>query len=320
MGHSLHRTLLAALPASLAAALLAGCTSPPVGRSGAGADGAGPGRPAAVEIPKITTAVIDPVPVEAYLLTEEQWTELGRAESVLRVRCMKRFGITYDEPMPTSGPTGQRISQYRYGKLDPSQTAVHGYENPGAHSSGTESDAEMRAAKEQRTEVGPRERMVLQGTDKPGEKTGKGGQDFNGRTVPEGGCIGEAQQTLGNYGDVEIANDVNLDSFGRSLRDERVLAVFAKWSRCMERKGYHYRTPVDASSDKKWSGEKASPEEKTVATTDAVCKMENNVAGVWYAVDVAYQKQAIERHAEELDQVRKSIEAQLKVAGEVLKD
>lgn len=113
---------------------------------------------------------------------------------------------------------------------------------------------------------------------------------------------------------------MNLGSFGKSLQDGRVHAVFAKWSRCMAESGYHYENPMDASEDEKWRGETASAEEKTVATADAHCKIKNNVAGVWYAVDVAYQKQAIEEHAEELDQVRKAIAGQLKTAADVLGD
>ncbi|MGW5780447.1 hypothetical protein [Streptomyces sp. NPDC003863] len=312
------RTFSAVLPVSLAAALLAGCGSPADGRTGAGAAGVpAADAPAAVAVPKITTAVIDPVPVESYLLTEEQWGKLGRAESVLRVRCMKRFGITYEEPMPAASST-QTVSQYRYGKLDPAKTAVLGYKSAEAASSGALADAEMKAAKERQMRITGSERMVLLGTANPTEKTGAGGQDFHGRKVPQGGCVGEAQRRLGNYGDAQVANDVNLDSFGRSLQDGRVRAVFAKWSRCMEKKGYHYKTPIEASDDKRWQGERASAEEKKVATVDAECKIENNVAGIWYAVDVAYQKQAIEAHAEELDQVRKDIAGQVKAASEVL--
>ncbi|MEU8674636.1 hypothetical protein [Streptomyces sp. NPDC048560] len=316
MGTSLSRTFSAALTASLAAALLAGCGSLSGGRSAKATDV--PATPA--EISEITTAVIEPVPVEAYLLTEEQWTMLGRAEHALRVRCMERFGFPYEEPLPVGEPSGQTISQYRYGKLDPAKTAVHGYRMPGAPSSAGGTDAGATTAKERRKKPTAAERMVLSGTADLTAKSGRGGQNVNGGTVPDGGCVGEAQRKLGDYGDAQIANDVNLGSFGKSLQDGRVIAVFAKWSRCMAESGYHYQTPMEASEDEKWLGETASAEEKTVATADALCKIKNNVAGVWYAVDVAYQKQAIEEHAEELDQVRKGIDGQLKAAAEVLGD
>lgn len=309
MGTSLSRTFPVALAASLAAALLAGCGSPPEGGTAKGADVP---APAPAGIPKITTAVIDPVPVEAYLLTEAQWTTLGKAESALRVRCMERFGFAYEEPLPVGESSGQTISQYRYGKLDPAKTAVHGYRMPPAPSSSS--------SEEVRKKPTAAERVVLSGTADLTAKSGKGGQKINGETVPDGGCVGEAQRKLGDYGDAQVANDVNLGSFGKSLQDGRVHAVFAKWSRCMAESGYHYENPMDASEDEKWRGETASVEEKTVATADAHCKIKNNVAGVWYAVDVAYQKQAIEEHAEELDQVRKAIAGQLKTAADVLGD
>ncbi len=308
MGTSLSRTFPVALTASLAAALLAGCGSPSEGGAAKATD-----VPAApVGTPKITTAVIEPVPVEAYLLTEEQWATLGKAESALRVRCMERFGFAYEEPLPVGESSGQTISQYRYGKLDPAKTAVHGYRMPPAPSSSSSGEVRKKPT--------ATERMVLSGTADLTAKSGRGGQEVNGETVPDGGCVGEAQRKLGDYGDAQIANDVNLGSFGKSLQDGRVLAVFAKWSRCMAESGYHYKTPMGASEDEKWRGGTASAEEKTVATADAHCKIRNNVAGVWYAVDVAYQKQAIEERAEELDQVRKAIAGQLKAAADVLGD
>ncbi|MFE5591744.1 hypothetical protein [Streptomyces sp. NPDC056549] len=310
MGTSLPRALSAALPVALAAVLLAGCGSP-----SAGTAGEEPEIPAAAGIPTITTAVTDPVPVEAYLLSEAQWNRLGRAEYALRAQCMERFGFGYDDPMLAADPTGQTVSQYRYGKLDPAKTAVYGYRMPAPRAS----DSGTKTAKEGIRKISANERMILTGTADPTQKSGKGGQDVKGRTVPEGGCIGEAQEKLGHYGDSEVANDVNLDSFGKSLQDRRVLEAFAKWSRCMAESGYRYRTPIEASDDKRWMTETVSPEERTVATADARCKIRNNVTGVWYAVDVAYQKQAIEAHAEELGQVRKDIEGQLRTAAEVLR-
>ncbi|MEV6245901.1 hypothetical protein AB0M38_06805 [Streptomyces sp. NPDC051742] len=309
MGTSLSRTFPAVLAAPLAAALLAGCGGPSEGGVVKATDV--PAAPA--RIPKITTAVIEPVPVEAYLLTEEQWTTLGKAEHALRVRCMERFGFAYEEPLPVGEASGQTISQYRYGKLDPAKTAVHGYRMPPAPSSSSSSG-------EGRKKPTAAERVVLSGTADLTAKSGKGGQKVNGGTVPDGGCVGEAQRKLGDYGDAQVADDVNLGSFGKSLKDGRVHAVFAKWSRCMAESGYRYENPMDASEDEKWRTETPSAEEKTVATVDAHCKIKNNVAGVWYAVDVAYQKQAIEEHAEELDQVRKAIAGQLKTAADVLGD
>ncbi|MFJ7955307.1 hypothetical protein ACIQ62_03315 [Streptomyces sp. NPDC096319] len=309
MGTSLPRALSAALPVSLAAVLLTGC-----GGSSAGTAGEGPGIPAAVEIPRLTTTVTEPVPVEAYLLSEAQWNRLGKAEYALRARCMKRFGFPYEDPMLVADPSGQTISQYRYGKLDPAKTAVHGYRTPAPASS----EAGTRASKDRIRKISANERMILTGTADLTAKSGKGGQNIKGQTVPEGGCVGEARKRLGDYGDARIADDVNLDSFGKSLQDQRVLAAFAKWSRCMAESGYHYRTPIEASDDKRWMTGAVSPEERTVATADARCKIANNVTGVWYAVDVAYQKQAIEAHAEELAQVRRDIEGQLRTAAEVL--
>lgn len=318
MGISARNSISIAFPFAIAALLLTGCEKPSPGGAGTDSGSGQHGVPPLGEVPKITTVVLAPVPVEGYLLTEEEWVELGKAESILRVQCMKRFGISYEEGAPISVKTAPGISQYRYGKLDPSVTAVYGYKNPGYRPSGPEADAAMRAVKEQYMKIGAKERMVLFGTESRAEKFGEGGQNYNRQTVPKGGCVGEAQRRLGSFGDAQVANDVNLDSFGKSVQDARVLTVFAKWSRCMEEQGYRYRTPIEASDDKRWLGGKASGQEKAVATADAKCKIKHNVAGVWYAVDVAYQKQAIEAHAEDLHHVRKAIDEQLKIAAEVL--
>ncbi|MFE7127725.1 hypothetical protein [Streptomyces sp. NPDC057617] len=322
----------AALVLALAFAALTGCSRNAPG-PGSG-DAGGPTAQAVLgdlDIPEITIRVEKPVPIEGYLLSDEQWRRLGAAEEVLRQRCMRRFGLSYEifQPRQQDGPA-QTLSEFRYGVLDPGYAAEYGYRTPAAREQAS-------AEKQSGAGVGAQdtvplmskdEKLVLLGGTDPakiarGEAQG-GGQDFKGQKVPKGGCVGEARERLGGgdpagAGDSQLANDINLNSFSRSLEDKRVQDVFAKWSACMKKKGYAYPTPIEASNDKRWAASPGSAEERAVATLDAKCKMENNVTGVWYAVDVAYQDQGIDQNAGELDAVEKGIDERMKLAADVMR-
>lgn len=45
--------------------------------------------------------------------------------------------------------------------------------------------------------------------------------------------------------------------------------------------------------------------------------IKNNVAGVWFAVESAYQKRDIEANFEKLEEVRKAIDTSIRVAEEI---
>lgn len=76
-------------------------------------------------------------------------------------------------------------------------------------------------------------------------------------------------------------------------------AAFAAWSDCMTAAGYSYAGPWDASDDQ-WLSDVVTDQERLVATADVTCKHETNLAGIWSAVDAAYQERLIEQHAEAL--------------------
>lgn len=304
----------AAISTALAAAVVTGCSDSSAEKTGSAAAA---GDLKVGTIPKITTRVDKPVPVEAYLLSDDQWEQLGKAENTLRERCMKRFGIQYTVPSLPVQTTHHSITQYRYGTLDPAANARNGYEIPGTHTSAEDVDKVKRSSAQSNAELSTAQRGVLYGTEDPSVKTGPGGQDYNGQKVPAGGCITEAKKELGNYQDAPVAVDANIDSFKKSTEDSRVRAAFAKWSACMKAKGYDYRTPMQASGDDKWNGSKVTAEEKAVAATDATCMEKYNVAGIWNAVDVALQNRAIEQKAQQLDQVKKDIQHDLKLAAQV---
>jgi len=168
-------------------------------------------------------------------------------------------------------------------------------------------------------------RTALFGTNDPTQKFGQGSQTINGQVVPEHGCIGEAKKEISgdinNTGDSPVAQDALGYSLNRSMQDPRVVGVFAKWSACMKQSGYDYATPITASDDPRWSQtDMPTQAEIQTAVTDQQCRAQENVVGVWYAVDSAYETQAIEAKAETMSEAKRNIQVQLKNAARVLAD
>ncbi|MDR3083844.1 MAG: hypothetical protein LBV60_23505 [Streptomyces sp.] len=311
---------LAVLGSAVALVAMVGCSSSSGSDDSGGSGGTGKAgsAPEVASTPKLTSTTDQSMPVEAYLLSMDQQEQMNNAVVALRRQCMQRFGLTYQYQPIQGNFQPKSITQFRYGVTDADAVAVHGYKPAGS---------EKEVVKPTPQKESPATTMVLTGTTdphvKPGSAAAKGGQDYNGQKVPAGGCLGEANRKLGasgpnGFSDAEIAVKVNAESFDKAYTDSRVRAVFAKWSQCMKEKGYTYADPMKANDDPEWQKTAtATPREQQVASADVACKQKHNVLGVWYAVDVAYQKQMIEQNAEPLAEVKKKIEKQLKLAAEV---
>ncbi|WP_051852261.1 hypothetical protein [Streptomyces aureocirculatus] len=303
-----------------AAALLlavAGCSS---GTPRAPRDAAA-SHPQVASFPTLATAVDEPLPIDRYLLRDDQLDRLERARATLVERCMKEFGFAYRMPRNDTGFRPKTRTQYRYWVTDASAARVHGYAPAG-------SDRGPRPSGPRPGTAIPRTMaQALTGTDdrtvKPGSEAAAGGQTVNGRTVPAGGCLGAANRKLKADGpeaggDAPQADRINQRSLGLARRDPRVTAAFARWSRCMEVAGYPYDTPVEAAADPAWRTTEATARERAVATADARCKKRHNVVGIWYAVDVAYQKRDIGKHAGQLARIQRDISERQRLAAAVL--
>ncbi|MFE4409210.1 hypothetical protein [Streptomyces sp. NPDC056821] len=305
---------LAVLGSAVALATMVGCSS----SSDSGDSGKGGSTPKVASTPKLSSVTDQPLPIEAYLLSKDQTDQMDKAVVVLRQKCMQRFGLTYQDQSMQGAFQPKSITQFRYGVTDAEAVAVHGYKPAGS---------EKPVVKPSPQKMSPAATMVLTGTTdpkvKPGSAAAKGGQDYNGQKVPAGGCLGEADRKVGvsgpnRYGDAEIVVKVNTESWDKSYTDSRVRAVFAKWSQCMKEKGYTYADPMKAGDDPEWQKTvTATSREQQVASADVACKQKYNVLGIWYSVDVAYEKQMIEQNAEALAEVKKTIEKQLKLAAEI---
>ncbi|MFS8198801.1 hypothetical protein ACLVWQ_08935 [Streptomyces sp. CWNU-52B] len=282
------RGIVVALAATAAAALTAGCSA---------AAGDQP-----EEVPVLLRSTGLRLPLDAYLLSPGETTEVTEAHRVLVRRCMVRFGFDY--PPVTAGGTGGGLTswtQRRYGITDPTEAAARGYRLRAPADPAPSADP------------GPQERVAL---------TGEGGSRIKGRAVPEDGCAGEAGRRLraGGPEDVDrsLAQTLSAESYERSLQDKRVRAVTEQWSRCMAANGLVYAGPLDPPKDRRFQGTAPSTTERTTAKTDVNCKKRTNLVGIWFTAETATQRSLIARNHEALTRVAAMNRTELTTARTVL--
>lgn len=160
------------------------------------------------------------------------------------------------------------------------------------------------------------QRQYLYGTGPAAQRAG---------SVPSGGCLGRAAATvtegIGSVPELPSAKTVRhgagatyyqLVQPGLPLQieqaatsdaanDPRVKAAAAQWQSCMAKSGYHYATPTDALGDSRWAPGTTDAKSRrssqglqvAVATADARCQQQANVAGTRLAVLTGYQDQLI---------------------------
>ncbi|WP_431676262.1 hypothetical protein [Kitasatospora sp. KL5] len=272
--------------------------------------------------PTLESANDKPLPLDAYLLNPQQASTVAKAQQELVSRCMKRFGFTYTPPAPadqqrdSDAPT-TRVDG-RYGHQSAALMAKWGYHPEGgiratpdrSGGNGWATTPEMAAAE--------------RGVSDPKQRLGPGGQVINGQTVPEHGCVGESVKQLtgtvnGRVGDAQTVDDIKFSTLKNSQEDARTRAVFAQWSQCMKVSGYDYPDPLAAVGDPQWRKTALPTEhEVRVATADAACRTKHNVVGVWYAVDYAYQEQAIKDNAQAMTAAKTALETQVRAATQAL--
>ncbi|MFE2297789.1 hypothetical protein ACFXAW_06285 [Streptomyces sp. NPDC059445] len=309
----------AAVVLATAAVLMAGgcSSSSPSSPGPARPKGAAVAMPEVSSVPRLITAADRTLPIAPYLLSDKQSDELTAAQAKLTEACMARFGLRYTSPAPAPVFRPRTPTQFRYGVTDPGAAATDGFAPAGSRTAPATTEPAPLSAETT---------LVLTGTNDPHVKPGSteaGGQVHKGRRIPVGGCVGEARARLRSEGpeaggDAELSDDINIESFEASRQHPLVKAVFAQWSRCMEGRGFTYSDPLAATSDPAWRTRTALVKEKAAARADADCKKRNNVVGVWYAVDAALQRQAIEKNSVALAKIKKAIGTRVRLASAVL--
>ncbi|MGW2558420.1 hypothetical protein ACWCXB_04045 [Streptomyces sp. NPDC001514] len=276
-----------------AAVLLTGCTSAALG--GDGSQGAA-GEPIAIgKVSVVSSAEQLTFPLDAYQLSRQESRKIEEALDVLVADCMTKQGFTWAPPQRPPMRDGTRNAR-RYGLLDPEEGSLTGYH--GAASTGT-------GAK--------------------GNETGQ--DDSQAAQQAAGACVvaekaklnGQQKADKAATGPDEFIEQLVMEDAARAEKDPQVRAVFAKWSDCMDEAGYSYAGPWDANNDPEWGkSATATDRERAVATADAKCKIKTNLAGVWLAVETAYQQRTLEANAEGLEAAKKTNETRLRNAADAL--
>lgn len=259
--------------------------------SGGSANAADP--PSIPSVPQLATMRGQALPLEPYMLQPDAFGKIQAARQSQVAACMQGRGFDY-RPVEAASP-GKSQSEMRY-ILDAEQAGVYGYHAP----------EQGQAPRD--PERSPEEWAALMGRD-------------GGDGARSGGCFAEVDDRFATRGgivqDDELVVRINLESSSRTLEDSRLRDAFTQWSACMRSQGFAYATPLEASEDPKWGGDKATPDEIATALADIDCMTRNNVVGVWFAVESAYQKQEIEQNFEKLEQIRRAIDTSVRLAEEL---
>ncbi len=247
------------------------------------------------------------LPLAAYSLTREQQVLLDRAQIRLQETCVRRLSSSDLPPREVPDASAAVEPSRRYGIVDMESAKRYGYQSPDTPSS----TASLPRPNETQA-------MLLSGRT----SAGKALKTYKGHAVPEGGCNAESRDAIYKDHDKEpgiaVAQQIDIDSYKRSLQDSRVSAAFSDWSRCMKRAGYTYESPMKVADDPEFADANYSKRERSVAVADVTCKFEVRLPQTWIAVESAIQKKMIERRQSALTHLSESQKLMVQRARRVL--
>ncbi|MEV0924281.1 hypothetical protein AB0I99_03970 [Streptomyces spongiicola] len=247
------------------------------------------------------------LPIEGYLPSDHERNQISQARKILTSDCMKRFGFSWQPApdLPRLGP--KTLVDWRYGIHDMALAKERGYKPSAA-----EQEAYDRAV-----EIG-----AVDGTSGtgPDSKALEGGaKQVGGKPVPQGGCLGEADQKISSDAqNTTVAQRISNEAFTESQQSPEVVTAFKAWSSCMKASGFNYERPLEASDDRRFGSRDVTPLEIKTATADISCRYKTNVAKIWYDNEVAIQNQKIESQPEQLIKERKSLDRAVRKAADII--
>jgi hypothetical protein len=272
--------------------------------------GSGPEpEPALGPIPVVRTAADIVLPLDAYRFTNEVYTAKVRAQGRLVADCMQRFGVTYPTGPDTltvgvDVPDFDHLDEHRYGLMDAVSAAERGYGAPGQPAE-QQPPAKQQAQRRGGLDLTPHMLFLLSGKTRPEFADAKAMPvDANGKRLSDDGCAGDSERALAGgprVGDLALAQTLATETYHRAENDSRVRAASTAWSTCMSEHGYRYSS-IWEPADLQWP-RPVGPEEIATAVADVGCKLSTNLAGIWLAVETAYQNREIDRNAQRLADV-----------------
>ncbi|MFG2291838.1 hypothetical protein [Streptomyces sp. NPDC048603] len=292
------------IAAGVGTLLLTGCSEGSQEQAGAGGGGSA--------VRDVVTEADIVLPVSAYLFTPEQQAQVDSAHSRLAADCMKRFG--FDWPVKKAEPS--KAVNRRYGVVSEKLAAEHGY-----HVIPSADDREHAEGVVSSGTKLPSEAYMVYGAK--GGKTGAGGS-YQGKDIPQGGCIGEAGRKLGldkvqdpSKGKIGLLS-IDYSSFGRAQETPEFKKAQDDWAACMKKSGYQHTAFLQPVEKYAPQGNSASPEEKIVARADVRCKQETRLATVLLRAEAKIQNDYIDQNAAGFAEIKKDQGAVIKSANEAL--
>ncbi len=251
----------------------------------------------------VITAVTVPtqiqLPLDRYRQSTAAWRTFETAVFMVGIDCMKQKGFEWKVPVRNPPPDEEGPNSRRYGLLDLGHAQRWGYHrNP---------------AEEQYVQT---MKSYSRNLPDAAAKAWLGPLDAKGNPT---GCYRTAADSLGGFAPRDMEQFVQglFGSSGASSRNHpKVAAAMQGWRTCMASSGYQYETPFTVGDGTSWTEASATTDEITVATADVKCNHSTNLAGIWLAVETAYQKRLIDENAERLAEMQEWLETS---AGNALK-
>ncbi|MFG2403548.1 hypothetical protein ACGFR8_04270 [Streptomyces brevispora] len=297
MRNAVHPTVLRGAVAGACLIALVGC-----GSGSGGADAAGGSDEAALalseqptvdDVPKLAIQDMPAFPIEKYLPAVGDDARIAAASGEFIRVCMARFGYAYKMPAINQGTLDSQENGAnrvrRYGVSGATFADTYGYHLPQAGA--------QPAPGAETQPMSETENKIFIGDQDPANGA-EAGAKVAGKVIPPGGCSGEAQRKLGIKQRQRMAEKINNVSFARSQENPQVKKALNAWSKCMERSGHPYKSPLEPLND--IQGESAKPAEIATASADVACKDSVNLAGTWFAIESSIQEELISRNEEVL--------------------
>ncbi|MFB7474642.1 hypothetical protein [Kitasatospora sp. NPDC056184] len=288
--------------------LLAGC--------GSGAEGGGSAEDTGPE-PEIGQIMAEPLdgapvalPLDGYSVGTEESAVIFRAMGQATRTCMKSKGFDYDPGEVPVAPPPSPFDPGNLGLLSAAAAQQTGYHKPPRPAGSGQSATGSAAAGAVEQSDAYRQALTGAGRAAAGVADAK----------TDRGCAGEIERRFqaagvkSNSGD--LIGSLRGKAYDRTATDSRVKDAIAAWQSCMAGLGYHYSTPVQASSAA-WP-DPVSDREKATAVADMTCKTQVKLLGTWYTVQTAYQKQFIGRNEVDLQTVKEVSAQRVSAARKLL--
>jgi len=263
--------------------------------------------------PKITVPPIPPadsgqtvsLPLNTYAdVSGLQQTVLAEASVLLTQKCMAGRGFVYSsQTTPVTEQTLLQNIEYGYGVTSLSDASSYGYGQPPASSqppSGGLFLGGFASFNQVRQKAALAEALL---GFAPGVRIAP---------IHEPGCLNLASQEIYRSDSSQLGDPVPAIAEQASTwtqTDPRIVAVDARWARCMAAHGYHYSSPQQPA-DHNWPQHPTQAESAT-AVADVGCKQQTDLTNTWLTVEAAYQTALIGQNIATLARLQASFQSAL---------